>query len=359
VTARWATGAGTDEGALLVEPEEGGEPLCHVPAPALALSTGGWRGQAVHLAWEQDGRRWAVTLDEPRAVAALLAALPARFRAEVAHVRAARARRRRRARLGVAALLLLGFLPLLGAGALWGFRGEVLDAVVRRLPAAADRRLGDLAEAQVRAAGGLVADGPAADAVRRAGERLVAATPPHPFRFRFLVRRDPTVNAFAAPGGLVVVHTGLLADARSADELAGVLAHEVIHVLERHSLRQLLAELGLVTAVGLLLGGDGLAGAAGALARDLGALHFGREQERAADRGAVDLLARARLPAGGLPAFFERLAAAGPAVPPLLASHPPSAERAAALAAAIQRRGPWPVEPLEVDWAAVRRGAGG
>jgi predicted Zn-dependent protease len=94
-------------------------------------------------------------------------------------------------------------------------------------------------------------------------------------------------------------------------------------------------------------------------ASELGGLRFSREQETDADRGGLDLLQRAKLPADGMVRFFGTLGKqAGSTPPAFLSSHPPSAERASALSAEIARRGTWNVEPLEADWLAVRTAAG-
>ncbi|MGH2669412.1 MAG: M48 family metallopeptidase, partial [bacterium] len=187
---------------------------------------------------------------------------------------------------------------------------------------------------------------------------LLAGAPGHPFTFRFEVLRDRSINAFAAPGGLVVVHTGLLVEARSADELAGILAHEITHVFARHSLRQLLFQLGLTASVRLVLGmPEGVADSIASAVVSLGSLRFSRDQERDADRGGVELLTRARLPATGLQSFFDRLARQEGAVPALISTHPPSAERVAALQRLLDEHGSRTVEPLELDWGAVRRDA--
>jgi predicted Zn-dependent protease len=337
--------------------EAGGE--LTVAATRLSVTGGGFRGEAVHLGWTDGGQAWAVTVDGPAAVEALLGSLPPGLAPQVAQVRgqAARARRRRRVALVVVGFLLA--LPLLALAALYAFRGAILDAIVGRLPLGIDAELGRLVEGELARSGRVVAEGPAAEAVRLIGDRLAPPDPAAPFRFRFLLVRDAAVNAFAAPGGLVAVHTGLVARAGSPDELAGVLAHEVGHVLARHTLRQLLVELGLAASVRVLLGSPGGAGEAlAAGAARLGALRFGRDQERDADQRAVDVLRRARLPAGGLVGFFDRLAEQDGAVPALLATHPPSAERSAALARALLALGPWPVERLALDWDAARRDAG-
>ncbi len=352
VTIAWDPGSG---GALRIE----GDGLDHaVPATRLSLAGGGFTREAIHLTWEEQGRVWAVTVQEPQAVATLTRALPARFTTEVAGLRRDTGRRRRRRGLALTILLLVVLLPIFAAVSLYLLRDRILDAVSRRLPVSVDARLGDLAHQQVAASGKLVSDGPSVEAVRAIGARLLAGAPGQPFTFRFEVVRDRSINAFAAPGGLIVVHTGLLAGARSADELAGVLAHEVTHVLARHSLRQLLFQLGLTASVRLVLGmPEGVADTIASAAVNLGSLRFSRDQERDADRGGVELLARARLPATGLQSFFDRLARQEGAVPALLSSHPPSAERVVALKRLLDSRGSWTVEPLGLDWDAVRRDA--
>jgi beta-barrel assembly-enhancing protease len=166
---------------------------------------------------------------------------------------------------------------------------------------------------------------------------------------------DPSVNAYAAPGGLVVVHTGLLAKAASADQLAGVLGHEIVHVTRRHSMRQIIYELGLSTAVRWLLGiPDSAADTVAGAAVNLGGLKFSRDQETDADAGGVDLLQKARLPAQGLHSFFKMLADNQTSVPAILSTHPADADRLAALEMLVAARGSWNVEPLNVDWSAVR-----
>lgn len=326
-----------------------------VAADRLELGGGGWQRDALTLAWKDGEIAFAITITDRDARDAWLAVLPPRF----AGGRAALERRARQVsrRRAITYALVGAFVlaPIAALVSIYLLRDRILDAVVRRLPPTVDAQIGDALEAQLSAAGGFVESGPAAGAVRALGERLLRAAPAHPHRFRFRVRRDPTVNAFAAPGGLVVVNTGLLAAAESADEVAGVLAHELVHVLHRHSMRQLVFRAGLGASFALLLGSpDGAAGTLASAASTLTSLGFGREQERDADVTGLDLLVKARLPAEGMVTFFERLAKDGLAPPALLSSHPASAERAEALRAAIVARGAWPREALDLDWAAVK-----
>jgi hypothetical protein len=149
--------------------------------------------------------------------------------------------------------------------------------------------------------------------------------------------RNGEVNAFATLGGRISVNAGLLEQAGSPDELAGVIAHELEHVRRRHIAESLMNRLLMGGALRLLLSG----GAGPELARQLLNLGFSRAQERQADAGAYERLRRARLSAGGLQAFFTRLSAGG-MLPPLLSDHPAGAERAQ-LAAAYAGG---PVEPV-------------
>ena len=74
--------------------------------------------------------------------------------------------------------------------------------------------------------------------LRAVGGSLVARLDAQPFTYRFFVVRDQNLNAFAVPGGYVYVHTGLLLSVESEAELAGVLAHELVHVAAHHAVRQ-------------------------------------------------------------------------------------------------------------------------
>lgn len=353
VLVAWKPGP---EGGLCLDDAQGGGRT--IPVAALSLARGGWRGDAVHLTWDDAGRSWAVTIDDPRALAQLMTVLPAHFATQIAAWRVEATRGQRRTAVAFLGLAILALLPLLVLGALYIFRDQLIDAVIPRLPTSVDVRLGELAYQQIERAGQLVHEGPAVHAVRELGERLGAVVPASPFRFRFEVLNDPSVNAFAAPGGLVVVHTGLLATVSSIDQLSGVLAHEVSHIVHRHTLRQMVFELGLTTSLRWLFGApDSVADTIAAAALKLSALRFSREQESEADAGAVELLHEARLPATGLQQFFDDLAREHENLPALLSTHPPSAERSSALQRMIEERGPWQIAEPSIDWAVVRRDA--
>lgn len=161
--------------------------------------------------------------------------------------------------------------------------------------------------------------------VELAAPLIEVANAPYPFHFE--VMEDDAINAFALPGGYVVVNLGLIRKANSGDEIAGVLAHELQHALQRHGLKRIARQIGAAATVGLLLGWlniDTLSSAAAGLV----ARSYDREQESEADRLGRQLLLDAGIKPDGMALFFERLAAQGPSVPVWLSTHPDSGERA-------------------------------
>jgi Zn-dependent protease with chaperone function len=155
--------------------------------------------------------------------------------------------------------------------------------------------------------------------------RLVAGRET-PYRFRVEVLDSRVPNALAAPGGRILMFRGLIDRMEGPDEFAGVLAHEMGHVLHRHGLQGIIRQQGL-SILAMLTGGSDLSrlGQAGS---ELVALSYSRGFEREADETALQLLAGAGLRRDGLSSLFRRLAkdraGGGPA---FLATHPPLEER--------------------------------
>src|SRR5690606_1638034 len=117
---------------------------------------------------------------------------------------------------------------------------------------------------------------------------------------------DSLVNAFAAPGGYIVVFQGLLEASESAEEVAGILAHEIQHVVQRHGTKAILEALPLQLAAAAL-GGDQAAALFVGAASTLGVLSYRRRDETAADREGFRMLRAARIAPDGMMRFFERL----------------------------------------------------
>jgi predicted Zn-dependent protease len=183
--------------------------------------------------------------------------------------------------------------------------------------------------------------------VRDVARRLVQVAPGPKYPYSFSVADYREINAFALPGGPVWIHRGVIHAATSESQLAGVLAHEIAHIAQRHAAGQLtkaaLTNFGL-GVLGAILGNSGGAGTAQIAARFLanGAfLKFSRDAELEADRVGLQMLRRAGWDARGMVELFDvirREAARDPStVEVLLSSHPSPKDRIAALQAEVSR----------------------
>jgi predicted Zn-dependent protease len=166
------------------------------------------------------------------------------------------------------------------------------------------------------------------------------------------------VNAFTLPGGVVVVTRGLIAEAKSADEVAGVLAHELEHVKRRHVMIHMVRSSLMTVAWQATLGDySGLFVIDPKTAMDIANLRFSRDDEREADLGARDRLDAAGISRAGFRQFFDRLKDKTDKVPPWLSNHPASAERAVTMGQDVGAVVRTPAASAE-DWAALRAGCG-
>ena len=153
--------------------------------------------------------------------------------------------------------------------------------------------------------------------VQEIGKTIVRAAPPSPYQFRFMVVDDDEINAFAAPAGYVYIHTAILKKARNVSEVAGVVAHEIGHVVLRHVAQNYaraqnanrLKEAGAVATTLLMPAGAvaNLANLGGGLAALAYVNSFGRAAEREADSFAVEVLPRAGYDPEGLVTFFRTI----------------------------------------------------
>lgn len=202
------------------------------------------------------------------------------------------------------------------------------------MPEAQAEQIGVQAFQQIKARQPIVRDRPEARMVAEIGQRVVAASGLTGYGWEFVLFQDASPNAFALPGGKIGVNTGLFRVARTEDQVAAVIAHEVAHVLARHSAermsRQMLVELGLGGLAAAT--GPGYAGMAdiAAQAATLGLLlPFTRDQEAEADHIGLLLMARAGYdPRAAIDLWRNMGAVAGAGRPPeFLSTHPSAANR--------------------------------
>lgn len=186
--------------------------------------------------------------------------------------------------------------------------------------------------------------------VRGVSQRIENELPSQPFRISVTVVRDSSMNAFAAPAGYMFVHTGLLLHLQSEAQLAGVLAHELAHVTQRHIARNIersqLINLGTLAGMlaGVFLGGDSEGGEALAMGSMAGgraaALKYSREDEREADHIGLQYLRQAGYSGKGMVEAFEiiqkRKWLSGHSIPTYLSTHPGVGERITSLEQRVQ-----------------------
>ena len=235
-------------------------------------------------------------------------------------------------------LVLLLCVPRVLAQAL----PDLGDVSATAISLADERRLGERIMAEIRRDTSYLDDAEIRDYVNALGNRLAARSDSPRQEFEFFVVRDPMINAFALPGGFIGLHTGLLLTAQSESEVAGVLAHEIAHVTQRHIARmigqqsqsQLLSIAALAVAILAARSNSQVSeaaiafGTAGAIQSQL---NFSREAEREADRLGLQMLERAGFDPRGMSTFFERLQRATRiqegGAPSYLRTHPLTFER--------------------------------
>ena len=163
------------------------------------------------------------------------------------------------------------------------------------IPSSVDEKLGD---ALVGDFGGRFCSTPAGDAALK---KLVASLDANPDDLQVEVAKIDMINAVALPGGNVILFDGLVKQARSPDEVAGVLAHEIGHVREKHVMQALLRQMGLAVVLG------GIDGNSGALVNNMLSMSYSRESEAEADAHSMKALCGANISPIGTASFFDRL----------------------------------------------------
>jgi Zn-dependent protease with chaperone function len=323
-----------------------------VPFTVLSVSVGGLDHDQLVLKWTGDRGERALYLKDADLIRSFRRSAPEQLHVpfEQAAERARLVRRRRRMVWGVVA----GAILVLSAG-LWRGGDLLVALAVERIPPEWEQKLGESAYRDFLARQAILKEGPAVSAVQEMTRRLVEQIPNNPYKFEVTVVKSDVVNAFALPGGYIVVFTGLMKEAAGAEEVAGVLSHELNHVLQRHGLERIVKRIGLVAAASIVFGDQqGLAGLMKQFGVELMTLKFGREQETEADLTGLQLLYRAKIDPSGMISFFERLSEKDEGRMEWLSTHPMShgrAERLKAELAAMPKLSP---VPFTFEWAAVR-----
>lgn len=198
----------------------------------------------------------------------------------------------------------------------------------------------------IQQSGGLYQDQEIQDYIDQIGQRIVqnSDAAKTPYQYEFHVLADPNqVNAFAMPGGQIFITAGLLKRLESEDQLAGVLGHEVGHVVARHSAEQMAKQdltQGLVGAAGVL-GGDMNSAQYAQMIGNMVNMKYGREDELESDDLGVRFMVQTGYDPHALIRVMEILdeASGGQAPPEFQSTHPSPENRVAKIRAAIEKYG--------------------
>jgi len=231
-----------------------------------------------------------------------------------------------------------------------GERFRPMDLLVPRVSDDDARELGMEFDRELQRVIPVIDDPVVTDFIFELGQAIVRSIEPQPFVYRFRVIDDPTLNAFAVPGGYVYFHSGTILSVTSIDELAGVMGHEIAHVKKDHYARMraksqipdlLVGVAGLAAAVATEEPGLLVASQAANVAMKL---RYSREFEAEADQYGTIFMVRAGYDPKGSVRFFERLLEIEKQrpeqIPPYLFSHPDVADRIEAIEIAAREMRP-------------------
>ena len=318
----------------------------------VSVSAGGLNHDQLVVKWGIGTEARTLYLKDPALINSFRAAAPPELTRDLeetaAKVRQVRSRQRT---VWAVVLGVVGGLALF----LWFGSDLLVEFAVNRIPVEWEQKLGESAYRDFLLQQTVIKDGPAVAAVNEITKRLTDKVPDNPYKFEISVVKSDVVNAFALPGGYVVVFTGLMKKAESGEEVAGVLSHELNHVLQRHGLERIVKQLGLIAVVTIVLGDQqGLVGLMKQVGVELLSLKFGRAQEIEADVKGVQLLHRAKIDPAGMIRFFERLSEKDKDRVEILSTHPMSESRAVLLKTELASLPKTTTEPFTFDWKRIQ-----
>jgi len=211
-------------------------------------------------------------------------------------------------RLKITGIFLAGFAVLaLGVSMLMGI---IVNSLVARVPVEWEQELGDKVMADLKQKATFVEDAKMQTNLLQAVAPLLRAVPTNALGFKFYLLDYPLPNAFALPGGHVVVTTSLMRLADRPEEIAGVVAHELAHVIRKHAIRKIVASAGPYILCRLFMrDNSGLLGLLAGSSQLLVCQSFSQEYELEADDVGWQYLVKAHIDPRGLPEMLKKLKA--------------------------------------------------
>jgi Zn-dependent protease with chaperone function len=210
---------------------------------------------------------------------------------------------------------------------LWAFSNVIVGIIVGMMPSSWEDKVGQASYAEMTQEFKKLSDPAYTNRLFLVTERLKKGLPSDAPKFDYMVADDDMVNAFALPGGHVIVMRGLIEEA-TPDELAGVLAHEMSHVIQKHGMRQIAQIIGPVLVFKYLFNSDSALAALVEVSAVLSTLQYSRANETEADEKGWDILLKANIDPRSLESFFKKLNKIDPHEgEAFFSTHPATSER--------------------------------
>ncbi len=330
--------------------------LATLPYRACRISLAGTDDRYLSFEAEVEDKTVRVLVPDRGIIAQIQALGAPRTVIEQLDAAVARRTRRKASKSGVwlglagtlAALIILGWYGL----------GWLEDKAVESIPVEWELELGRASATQFVEQTRICTDPQLKAAINEIGMRLVRGVGTSGYAFSVHVLDTDEINAVALPGGFIFIHRGLIQSADDSSEVAGVLAHEMQHVLLRHGLGNVVRQAGATILVSILFGDAGeLQQFLAHNAAQLFSMSYSRDQETQADGEALLLLNRAKLDPAGLTRFLTRIATDDQltaALPSWLSTHPDPTDRINALHRQSALIPTGETEPLSADWATIK-----
>jgi beta-barrel assembly-enhancing protease len=265
----------------------------------LSATVGGFDHNQLQLSWQQESANYMLMPVDAAAQKALYAALPS----SVDGLKSWKTSTKSQSMVWNAVLYSAGFLALSFVIFIWQY-DNIVGWAASKVSMQTERKIGDSVLGSLNIDVSKPQTGAAIEAVRKIGDQLTKGS--H-YKYQFYVVENKDINAFAVPGGTIIVNSGLLQKTDSPNELAAVLAHEVQHVEQRHSLKNMLNSAGIAAVVLLVLGDSNAVMMI--MAQQISTQYFSRQVEAEADLKGLHLLDKNHIDASGMATFFKKMEA--------------------------------------------------
>jgi Zn-dependent protease with chaperone function len=269
------------------------------PYSEIHQTQGRYAGEEIRFE-RQDDHHDALVIDDGTFLAALHRQVPH----EVGHLHNPRTRTRRLWLTGAAGILAIPLIWFVYAKGVPALAGPLTNII----PYSWEKHLGEALVEELAPLNTRCTDSRLLEKTPILVQALVSTVEPIPYTFHLSIVDKPILNALALPGGNIIIFRGLLESTKTPEELTGVLAHEIQHVLQRHGMRLLVQNMTLGLIIGALTGDvSGIMAFVLEGAHVLQSLSYSRSAEEEADREGMALLIAAGIDPEGMLSFFEYL----------------------------------------------------